>query len=875
MALDENLFRMVYMKVFLLTVLFSNVLSQSCVSPTTKCDCFEDEGKKIINCRYKNLTEIPAFTNTNLVYDEIRFTQFEEAGKCQPSAGCNNITQIGSDAFKNLKVKKIDLLHNAVTTVNLTAFRGLEPELESLSLEGDGSNDMPYSALAELDEHLKSLHLEHYGHYEIKPPIVFPFPNLESLTIKNWENLREIDPDVFSVMTNLAELKLNKLSSLSTLPVAAIQEFLNLTSLDITETGITSVLGDSFKPMSQLNEIKIRNNYYLTSIDRAAFSGVTDTVQYLDLDNNKLNNIESLRNENWIALSHINIGYNNDLRTLPSGIFSKMPTLDYLTCNDIGLTSINKEMFTGLSNLHTLDLAYNQIKTVSTEAFKNSPSLVELRLHDQNINPELINFQENAFGGIETSLEMLNINGNKFNLIQFWNDISKLSELKVLEIVETGIINIPDKAFRNNTKLTTLHMSGNNLTSIKQETFYGPRNTLHTIDLQRNQIQTIDQCTLNDFPIKPKLLLAGNQLNCNCDLVWLYDWFKTQGNQDIVANDIGECTLPVSLANKMFNKFSRNDMCPDGAPVRTCPDLYATTTTSTTTSTSTTTTTTKPTTPPFPQFELTILNQDTTKIEVTWWIPDKTFVTGLRLEMISNDQEKKFFYPGLDATSHTFYQLRPSTSYTFCLVLKIANQYRDEKPDCKPAETVPPITQPTTPRSSTEQVTSKPESQLGVIIGSSVGGVVLIALVIAILVILLRTNKPKKQPKPIAQPVSFTMKAEIPHAGGTARRFAKKPDKEGATPDDIQITTISNGDMNNRDRISAGSYQALNEKGVDPRPMPSSPEHYANSWEERPLPKAPYSSSGATGHGYVNGGFKNGAEKLPETSKNEYSEVRY
>ncbi|XP_060561682.1 leucine-rich repeat-containing G-protein coupled receptor 5A-like [Ruditapes philippinarum] len=576
----ENIMRIVFMVMLLSTA----VISQSCTSPTTRCDCFQLDGKTIINCRYKNLTAIPTFTNTNQVYDEIRFTSFEETGTCQPFAGCNNIRQIGAKAFANLKVKKIDLLNNPVTLIDNYAFEGLAPEIESISLEGDGSNGMPDQALAALDEQLKTLHLEKYGDTSIDAPIVFPFPYLESLTIKKWKNLKSINADIFGVMKDLKELKLIALRNITILPVPAIQKFLKLTSLDIMDIGITSIDGDSFTPMSLLKDIKIRNNIHLNTIDQRTFSGVTDSVEFLEIDNNNLNNklsLEFLRNENWPALSHLNIGYNFNLRDLPSEIFSKTPALAYLQCQDIGLTSINKDMFSGLVSLHTLDLAYNNIRTVTAQTFKNSPSLVELRLHDQQ-SIDYLDIQNNAFTGIETSLETLSLQNNKLNISQFWMDLSTLTNLLVLEETQ-----------------------------------------------------------------KPS--------------------------------------------------------CPSGK---------------------------------------------------------------------------------------------------------------------------------------------------------------------AILFNLLRSNKPKKE-KPLTEPVRISMKADVPHASGTAEHLSEKVEK-GASTADTSVTVISNGNINNQSRISAGSYQTLNEKGVDSRPMPSSYGHYTNDIGERPLPNAP---RGATGHEYVNSGFMNSADHLPETSKNDYSEV--
>jgi hypothetical protein len=391
--------------------------------------------------------------------------------------------------------------------------------------------------------------------------------------------------------------------------------------------------------------------------------------------------------------------------------------------------------------------------------------------------------------------------------------------LLVLEVDNTGIENIPDRAFRNNVKLTNLHIADNKITSLKQETFFGPRDTLQTININRNKIQTVDQCTLSDFPVRPKLTLVGNPLNCNCDLAWLYDWFKLQSNQNqetVARQEIGQCASPVSLTNKYFTEFNKNEMCPTGATIRNCPDIYLTTTTKTTTSRTTTTTTPIRTTPPLPEFEILINNRASTFIEVTWVINDRTHVTGLKLEMISNYQATKEAYPGLDAKSHTFYQLREDTTFTFCLVLKIENEYRDTQPKCKSTTTLPPLTD--TP-SSTTTVAPEKISWLGVIIGTSVGGVVLVVLIIAILFNLLGSNKAKKQ-IPLTEPVRISMKADVPYASGTTEYFAKKIE-EGASPNDTSVAVISNGDINNQSRISAGSYQALNEKGVDCRPMPS------------------------------------------------------
>ncbi|XP_053384248.1 carboxypeptidase N subunit 2-like [Mercenaria mercenaria] len=658
----------------------------TCISPTTSCDCFKENFRIIINCRYKNLTEIPTFVDTRQVYDEIRFTSFEETGTCQPTAGCNNITRIDANAFANLKVRTIDLRNNPVAHVDVAAFSALVPILESLLLEGDGANAIPYQALAALDIHLKGLHLQNYGSVVLQSPVVFPFPNLESFTLKNWRNLDSITPSVFNIMQNLKKFRLFNMPSLVSLPVPAIHKFLKLTTLEVMDTGIRSIFGDTYFPLSVLYEIKISDNVHLTSIDKRAFNGVTDTALYLDVSNNNLDNIEFLLNGHWTALRRLNIGYNYNLRGLPTGIFGNIPALRYLDCQNIGLTQIDKTMFIGLSSLHTLDLAYNQITHISTGAFQNSPSLVELRMNDQQTHNQLMKFQNNSFLGVESSVEILNLMGNRLDLTQFWEDLTRLGNLKELDITHTAIRIIPDNAFRGNTLLNTLLLSDNNITSLKQETFYGPRHTLRTIDLRGNGIRYIDICVLNDFPIKPTMILFGNPLVCDCELVWLYDWFNTQSNQARLAGDIGMCAFPPSLLNKFFHEFTRNALCPGPQSTKTCPAIYVTDISSTTTTTTTTATTTT-TKSPLPLFEFVIVNVDQTSIEVTWNITDKTFVTELKLEIKSNGNTR-IIYLGIDQSSYIFYQLTVNKIYTICLILKINGEFRDEGAYCKHVRTL-------------------------------------------------------------------------------------------------------------------------------------------------------------------------------------------
>lgn len=867
----------------LVTLLQGAQGTQTCESPNDICECSIYNGEISIDCRYKNLTTIPHFSQTSVVYDKLLFSS-TETGNCV-IGNCNRITSIPANAFENITVKHIDLLTNPLSSVDLYAFNKTGHHVLSLQIEADGVNS-PYHFFGQMEK-LETLYMRNYGLTELTlGSFLLPLPNLKSLTLDTFNQLSNIEGTLFSVIKNSTEhFALKNLQAMTDLTrvIPAILTLSNLKMLEIENTGIGTIHDQSFRGLNKLTELRIQQNARLQTITSNAFEGLEGTLEYLLLKSNNLKSASTASSltflsRPWQKLDHLDLSYNANLGDIPASTFATLNTLSWMNLQDIGLSNITDSTFTGLTNLHTLDLSYNTIVQVTARSFQNTPSLTELRLNHQNRQnhhtPQPLVFSENTFEGIEGSLQHLLIESNMLNVTQVWTLISKLTNLLELKIDDIGLAEIPDYTFTSNEKLETVTASNNNITSIGQATFFGPRETLRTVDLSNNLILTLDSCILNDFPVKPTLTVVGNPLDCDCELVWLYDWVHNQA--DIIEASyihVGQCTSPDALAGQYFHEFSRTDLCPTSTIIKTCPNLYITTTTKRPSTTTTTTTTTESPQIPVPEFTFSVLHQGVDYITLTWLVYDKTYLTDYRITMKSSSgEEDRIQNIARDDTQYTFTDLSPQSYYTFCLILRINNEYKINEQKCESANTIAPLS--TTTQTT---VTEEPQKQqnLPVIIGSSVGGVVLLIIVVLIVFVLLKQNKPKS--KPPAMAVSYNMQhANVPQQGGTAKRFAKKPDKEGASADDINVTVISNGDMANKGRISAGSYQFLNEKGVDRSPMPSTSnggyindtppayDHYMNSVESRPLPKEP---KGAKGHGYVN------TQNRPETSTNEYSEI--
>ena len=656
--------------------------------PTSQCDCVTTSGQLQISCRDKKLTAIPTFIDNGITYDEITFGSSHETGCSQSScSNMNRISTVPANAFANLRVKKIVLTQNAIGTYDSNAFAGLEGILEDLELEGNGNNAFPNDAIRGLTN-ITVLHLEHFSEQTMtQSNTLSTLPRLTQLTFKKINNLNNIQYNAFYTGPEqskspkfplLSTFHLKDVPSLTAIPVAAIQELTGLTELDISGTGITSIYAQTFLPFYKLVNLHITYNTYLTIVDSGAFDGIYDTLEFLFLGHNQLSSLTSLSANRWQKLIQLNLQYNGNLRTVQASDFSTLgPKLRYLNLDSCGLSSIQSSLFNTLTGLHTLVLSNNRIQSVPDSVFQSMQELTELRLDAQT---NAMSLNDNSFSGIETSLNHLIIHTNTIDKPTFWRLIERLPNLLELNAGKLNLQTIPDKAFKNNGKITILDLESNGITSLQEGSFYRLRDSLEVLTLSFNSLSTFSKCVLNGFSSLRQIHLSGNPLDCDCSLRWLRDWVWAQPDRYLAGGLVGPCTGPPTLAGSLLSGISssNNLPCDPGYVEPTCTDLYATTTTSTTTTTAA------------PKNIVNIIFGQITHTSVTvmWTISNKeSALTGLVFEVCGTNIPVKNLHR--DTVSETVNNLEAATSYTFCLKLEINNVVDEQYTKCKTTETVP------------------------------------------------------------------------------------------------------------------------------------------------------------------------------------------
>lgn len=642
---------------------------------TSLCDCFWDPqiNRSNINCRYKNLYSVPTFSPTDTVYYQITFSF------------SNYITRLPFDAFKNLKVERINLLKNKLSIVEQGAFNGLSPYLQELFIEGNGVSgiEIPFTTMINLKK-LRRLTVNNFKQDIISDTNSFGyFPELEALEFTDI-SLSYIDRLAFSgKLTKLLELKFQNVE-FTQIPVDSLSFLPSLTKLHIRSTKIKTVYDRSFDKLSSLTDLDLSYNQ-IETMGRDAFLGISNQLKHLDLGSNKIKpeSLVALSSKTWNNLQRLALSYNTELKTIPANVFRNMPNLEQLFLDGTNLAQISRDLFTGLNNLLFLHLGWNAIDSIQDGTFQNMNKLYELNLEFQS-DTDALALTQGAFHGLENSLVYLYLEGTGLNPEPFWSTLKLLKELQQLVLSQTRLNKIPTYAFSENKKLNQIDLNKNGINYLNQHAFKGLENSLTALSLNDNNLTTISDCVFKNFTRLNNIHLLRNPLICDCRLKWLH-MFVTEKSQTVpsfLKNDF-ICNQPKDYASKPLSDIPINDLtCTSVVPERCIDYIF------------TTGITTQPTKPPTPipdkyVLKLTILSQTSSSITTGWTVSKEVGITGFKLEYKLTTVTGKGHEVHIhkDEPFYTLHNLAHGSFYSICVTAELNGKEDISVKDCRTGKT--------------------------------------------------------------------------------------------------------------------------------------------------------------------------------------------
>ena len=160
--------------------------------------------------------------------------------------------------------------------------------------------------------------------------------------------------------------------------------------------------------------------------------------------------------------------HDNQLESLPSGVFRTMLRLGQLQLHNNRLTQLSDGIFSGLVNLVYLTLNVNRISRVDPSTWRALPDLRVLILEDNRLGYGRLVFPAGAM----PNLEELRLDKNGLTSISD-DIISGLPNLRRLHFRWNNVESLPPNVFRAVPRLEMVDLSVNNITQLTQDAFNG------------------------------------------------------------------------------------------------------------------------------------------------------------------------------------------------------------------------------------------------------------------------------------------------------------------------------------------------------------------------------------------------------------------
>ena len=459
---------------------------------------------------------------------------------------------------------------------------GTLPQLEKLEVEFCKIRHLPARAFAGLSN-LKSLSLNTHN--------------------AEWSSVvLDIDVRSFNMLDSLQNLDMSQ-NNLWSLPGSALCDLSSLRHLNVSHNHLLDLadLGLSFEDgcKVELTQIDLSHNQ-LSTLRGGDLRLAASTLEKLDLSVNRLSILSDDALTHLIALKEINFG-DNMLAALPPSLFNSSRNLEtlYLQNNSLTLLTpsifvhlsklvslnlsrnsiashlISEETFSGLTNLHALDLSFNQLSSVEAVVFSRMTSLRMLNLQHNKVhtvsagafsslkNLQILSLSFNsiervevaAFDGLSSltslsldhnglrslhadqflssspTLEDLSLNDN--HLTEVPQTLTHLAQLRTLDLGENEISELKESDFGNLLQLYGLRIAGNRISSIKRGTFQNAT-TIHVLNLAHNKLSEIEQGSFETLKDLRALRLDNNLLTDINGLVSSLSrlqWFNVSSNR--------------------------------------------------------------------------------------------------------------------------------------------------------------------------------------------------------------------------------------------------------------------------------------------------------------------------------------------------------
>ena len=374
------------------------------------------------------------------------------------------------------RLKRLKADYNRIGALSYDILRSVQG-LEELSLAYNIIREIPKNTFQDLSN-LKILNL--YGNQIAvidQDTFAGTEDNLEYVDL-GYNIIEEISPDISLPALKFLNLAKNKLKNVD----GAFNLLSTLNVLILRENLIEKVTPFTFTGMDNLISIDLSKNY-IRDIEPNVFNN--NYLNEVNMSSNLLKELEAETFVNLPILEILDLSHNN-INNIQNGAFDAIPRLKRLYLNHNRLSSYKGDFFANMDNdtdLHTLDLSYNELTYLYPESFQYHPQL------------SMVNFAHNKFSFFPTqfirNLKYLKSLKLDYNLIKTIDDedFANLESLQDLDLSHNDLNTVSGTAFQNSSQLQRINLSHNRISDMKSDTFLGTIRLI--LDLSYNNLSDI------------------------------------------------------------------------------------------------------------------------------------------------------------------------------------------------------------------------------------------------------------------------------------------------------------------------------------------------------------------------------------------------
>ena len=237
--------------------------------------------------------------------------------------------------------------------------------------------------------------------------------------------------------------------------------YLKWSGIEVLESGV-------FDGFTAITDVDLLDNA-LKALEPNLFAGLPSSVVLISLTSNNLTTLDEDLFAGLSSLKYINLNSNN-LTTLPASLFAGLENLEALTLASNNLTTLPAGLFAGLSALAELYLYNNAFTTLPAGLFADLESLDILWLTGNN----LTTLPATLFADLE-NLNILWLNGNTLTTLPA-TLFAGLSALSELDLGGNALTELPTTLFAGLSALRKLYLDNNAFTALPAGLFAGLEN---------------------------------------------------------------------------------------------------------------------------------------------------------------------------------------------------------------------------------------------------------------------------------------------------------------------------------------------------------------------------------------------------------------